>query len=306
MVNKRVRFNLSSLCDEEPEHDKHIFIHKPQLSSGSCLKKSVHPPTRLATNPQPNTETAEAEGPPSARKLRQEALNHLKRQFGKEALHPHDLLHPEDQSPPAHATEEVQPDRPHFEENQAPFEYLDEEHEAKSKKTEKTMTEPRARAARHKGQLNFPSERKLTPHLTSPSTFNANQSPTVKSFLYAFGDDTPPLPETVRVLDEIVTDFIIESCHNAARSAQISKRQKIKLEDFNFAVRGSEVMLGRVREMLATDKTMKEMRRQFNTDEGKVGLERGGRKRKAEDGDEEEKVEKTAKKKVKGEEEGEK
>ena len=65
-------------------------------------------------------------------------------------------------------------------------------------------------------------------------------------------------------------------------------------------------MLGRVREMLATDKTMKEMRRQFDTEEGKIGLERGGRKRKAGDGDEEEKVEKVAKKKVKGEEEGEK
>ena len=48
-------------------------------------------------------------------------------------------------------------------------------------------------------------------------------------------------------------------------------------------------MLGRVREMLATDKTMKEMRRQFNTDEGKIGLERGGKKRKIEDGEEEEK-----------------
>lgn len=81
-------------------------------------------------------------------------------------------------------------------------------------------------------------------------------------------------------MDEIVTDFIIETCHLAARSAQLCKRQKIKLEDFNFAIKGDEVMLGRVKEMLSTDKQIRDMRKQFDTEEGKVGLERGGRKKK--------------------------
>jgi len=103
--------------------------------------------------------------------------------------------------------------------------------------------------------------------------------PTVKSALHAFGDQPPPLPETIRTLDEIVTDFIIETCHSAARSASVSRRQKIKVEDFNWAVRGDERMLGRVRELLVMEKELREARKQFSTEEGKVGLERG-RKRK--------------------------
>ena len=109
----------------------------------------------------------------------------------------------------------------------------------------------------------------------------------VRGLLYAHGDDINPLPETVRILDEIVTDFIIETCHTAARHATISVRQKIKLEDFKFAVRGDERLLGRMNELIYMEKELKEARKGFNTDEGKVGLERGGRKRKR-DGDGEE------------------
>lgn len=45
-------------------------------------------------------------------------------------------------------------------------------------------------------------------------------------------------------------------------------------------------MLGRVRELLGMEKELKEARKQFNTDEGKIGLERGGRKRKVREGEE--------------------
>ena len=105
----------------------------------------------------------------------------------------------------------------------------------------------------------------------------------MKQFLYAFGDDKEPLPETVRVLDEIVTDYIIETCHAAARSADIVGRQKIKVDDFKFAIRNDELATGRVKELLQIDKELKDSRKQFDTGEGKVGLERGGRKKKAED-----------------------
>ncbi|KAL8711381.1 MAG: hypothetical protein Q9220_004278 [cf. Caloplaca sp. 1 TL-2023] len=125
------------------------------------------------------------------------------------------------------------------------------------------MTEPRARAARHKGQLNFEKE--------------------LRGLLYAHGDALDPLPENVRVLDEIATDFIIETCHAASHHATISGRQKVKLEDFKFVVRKDERLLGRMMELIGMEKELKEARKGFNTDEGKVGLERGagpGRKRK--------------------------
>lgn len=75
----------------------------------------------------------------------------------------------------------------------------------------------------------------------------------------------------MRVLDELVTDFVIETCHAAARSAAYSHRQKIKVDDFKFAIRGGEAMLGRVQELLAMQKELSAARRQFNVDEGKGG-----------------------------------
>ncbi|KAI4255773.1 MAG: hypothetical protein L6R42_006571 [Xanthoria sp. 1 TBL-2021] len=123
----------------------------------------------------------------------------------------------------------------------------------------KTMTEPRARAARHKGQLNFEKE--------------------LRGLLFAHGDDEDPLPETVRVLDEITTDFIIETCHAASRHATLNGRQKVKLEDFKFVVRKDDRLLGRMMELIGMEKELKEARKGFNTDEGKVGLERSGPKK---------------------------
>lgn len=79
----------------------------------------------------------------------------------------------------------------------------------------------------------------------------------------------------MRVLDEIVTDFIIETCHQAARSAAYSHRQKIKVDDFRGAIRGNEAMLGRVQELLGMDKELREARKQFDIPEGKAGLEKG-------------------------------
>ena len=153
------------------------------------------------------------------------------------------------------------------------------------------MTEPRARAARHKGQLNFEQECKfrLPWHVINVSLLLALELTVpycvVRQFLYAFGDDKDPLPETVRVLDEIVTDYIIETCHVAARSADVTGRQKIKVDDFRFAIRNDEMATGRVKELLQIDKELKDSRKQFDTHEGKVGLERGGRKKKGEDVD---------------------
>ncbi|KZM23625.1 transcription from RNA polymerase II promoter [Ascochyta rabiei] len=101
--------------------------------------------------------------------------------------------------------------------------------------------------------------------------------PQVEAFLLAFGDNDYPLPETVRVLDEIVTDYIIESCHEAAAVAHHARRAKIKLDDFKFMLRRDTGKLGRVSEMLETDKELKRKRKAFDTDEGAV-LQKGDAK----------------------------
>lgn len=96
--------------------------------------------------------------------------------------------------------------------------------------------------------------------------------------LHAYGDPTPPsgfsqepLPETVRVLDEIVTDFIIDSCHSAAAVATHAGRQKVKADDFHFMLRHDPVKLGRVQELIRMEKELKEARKVFDQNDDKVG-----------------------------------
>lgn len=95
--------------------------------------------------------------------------------------------------------------------------------------------------------------------------------------LHAYGDPTPhpdfpqePNPETVRVLDEMVTDFIIETCHAAARVASHAGRQKVKAEDFHFALRHDPAKLGRVQELFRLERELKEARKAFNENDDKI------------------------------------
>lgn len=142
------------------------------------------------------------------------------------------------------------------------------------------MAEPRARV-RTKGATLHPQD--------------------LQELLYGFGDARTSLPLTLSTLDEILTDFIIETCHAAALSASYSRRQKIKADDFKFVLRKDEMLLGRVLEQLWKDKRIKTERRfldvqkegvedlGFVAEAGGVGEEmkrkkgRRGRKRRAED-----------------------
>ncbi|KAF1967619.1 TFIID-18kDa-domain-containing protein [Bimuria novae-zelandiae CBS 107.79] len=93
----------------------------------------------------------------------------------------------------------------------------------------------------------------------------------LESFLVAYGDTSrPPLRSTVLTLDEIITDYIIETCHEAAAVASHARRQKIKLDDFKFMLRRDTAKLGRVSELLETDKELKMKRKTINLDEGNV------------------------------------
>lgn len=112
------------------------------------------------------------------------------------------------------------------------------------------MAEPRQRA-RPKGQLTFDDK-------------------DLSALLSAFGDDFDPLPETIKVLDEVVTDYIIETCHAAAQSASYSHRQKIKVDDFKFVLRRDPVKLGRMVDRLQTQKEIVAMRKQADVNEGNV------------------------------------
>ncbi len=80
-----------------------------------------------------------------------------------------------------------------------------------------------------------------------------------------------PFPETLRVLDEMLTDFIIETCHNAVSVATYSGRAKLKLSDFEFVLRRDSIKLGRVQEMFKKKRDIDNKKKLFDTNEGREG-----------------------------------
>ena len=145
---------------------------------------------------------------------------------------------------------------------------------------------------RQTGQQQFPSQDCRFPFPLAELTYADSRA--VAGFLYAFGDDDSPLPETIRVLDEIIVDFIIETCHEAALCASYSRRSKIKVDDFKFMLRKDPKKLGRVTELLSLDKEIKKKRKMTEIDEVQMAREqaekdgRKGKKAKAGKGGEEE------------------
>ncbi|ROW17247.1 hypothetical protein VPNG_01241 [Cytospora leucostoma] len=114
--------------------------------------------------------------------------------------------------------------------------------------------EPRARAGKNVGKMNFSYQEPLA-------------TITVTQFLIAHGDSRQPLPDTIRVLDEILTEFIQGVSFEATRVAQLAGRQKVKYEDFQFAMRKNPVFLGKAAENKELREIIDKQRRVFNEDE---------------------------------------
>lgn len=91
----------------------------------------------------------------------------------------------------------------------------------------------------------------------------------LKSLMYAFGDVANPDPESVAVLEDILQEYIVNMCHEAFRVACVANRQKIKVDDFKFALRNDPRKLGRVEELLILQREIAEARKTFDNSEGK-------------------------------------
>jgi len=85
--------------------------------------------------------------------------------------------------------------------------------------------------------------------------------------LYGHGDAKLPLPETVRVLDEIATEFIQGVSFEATRTAHHAGRQKVKFEDFEFSMRKNPMFMGKIRETFEKKKEIDRARHIMNEDE---------------------------------------
>lgn len=110
--------------------------------------------------------------------------------------------------------------------------------------------------------------------------------------MYAYGDVISPIPETVRVMDEILTEFLEGICFEASRHAMVAGRQKLKFDDFEFSLRRQPEYLGKIRSMFEKRKEITKMRKTFGGDDDAVlqnqGKEEGGANSKKRAADDEE------------------
>ncbi|KAH8906578.1 hypothetical protein BR93DRAFT_958777 [Coniochaeta sp. PMI_546] len=108
--------------------------------------------------------------------------------------------------------------------------------------------EPRARAGKNVGKM----------------TFSHNE---LAQLLYGHGDVKNCLPETVRVLDEIATEFIQGISFEATRTAHHAGRQKVKFEDFEFSMRKNPMFMGKIRETFEKKREIDRARHIMNEDD---------------------------------------
>lgn len=156
--------------------------------------------------------------------------------------------------------------------------------------------EPRARASRHKATLNFGDDLHALlygagtpahPDIISPLPDSISSNGASQAYLRDVSKIPnrahPPtpfsrtvndytiqnsFPETVRILDEIVTDFIIETSHAALDIASYAGRAKLKYSDFEFVMRRDRRKLGRMQDMMRRKKAIQSARKGAGLDEG--------------------------------------
>ncbi|KAM3074713.1 hypothetical protein ACMFMG_008135 [Clarireedia jacksonii] len=118
------------------------------------------------------------------------------------------------------------------------------------------MSEPRARAGKNRGQQNFSDGE-------------------MRQFLFAHGDVFDSLDTTIKTLDVITTDFIVELCFEAARAAHAAGRQKVKLDDVKFACRKNPAYLGKIEEIFAKKNEIDEAKKTFDATDDKIAKTSG-------------------------------
>lgn len=91
----------------------------------------------------------------------------------------------------------------------------------------------------------------------------------VKALLYAYGDVEEPLPETVNAVEDLLVNYVVDLCHDAHAYSKVTLRQKVRVEDFKFALRKDPYKYGRLEELLLMQKKIESARKQFDNTEGK-------------------------------------
>ncbi|OMH82504.1 Transcription initiation factor TFIID subunit 13 [Zancudomyces culisetae] len=79
--------------------------------------------------------------------------------------------------------------------------------------------------------------------------------------MFGFGDSANPNPESVKLLEEIILEYINEICIKAAKVS--GKRSKVLVDDFKFVLRKDHKKLARIEELIALNKEIENAKKMF-------------------------------------------
>uniref|UniRef100_T1JGL3 Transcription initiation factor TFIID subunit 13 n=1 Tax=Strigamia maritima TaxID=126957 RepID=T1JGL3_STRMM len=87
-------------------------------------------------------------------------------------------------------------------------------------------------------------------------------SKTIQQLMSAYSSENQPiLSESVDLLEDLVTKFIVEM---TIKAMEVSKCNRIQIEDIIFLVRKDEAKLYRIKQLIVQQKQIKQMRGVFN------------------------------------------
>ena len=87
----------------------------------------------------------------------------------------------------------------------------------------------------------------------------------IEEMMYGYGDSWPSNPESVKLMEALVTDYIHALCTNALKVSELTG--KIDKESFLFLIRKDKVKYERVLKLLKVNEEMKSMQKiEFNQD----------------------------------------
>ncbi|KAJ8474919.1 hypothetical protein ONZ45_g15781 [Pleurotus djamor] len=108
----------------------------------------------------------------------------------------------------------------------------------------------------------------LTPYARDTS-YSSGGGTRVKNLMYGFGDDRNPANDSVNVMEEILVEFILDVCNQAATPMGTSRKARLGIEDLRRVLSrpADAKKLARMEELLFMQEDIKRARAEFDDDE---------------------------------------
>ncbi|KXN74679.1 TFIID-18kDa-domain-containing protein [Conidiobolus coronatus NRRL 28638] len=91
----------------------------------------------------------------------------------------------------------------------------------------------------------------------------------LRLLMYGFGDHTNPRADTVNIMEDLLIDYIVSTCHQAHSLSET--RGKVKVEDFKFLLRKDLKKTRRIEELLHMSEDIRRAKQLFDRKELEEG-----------------------------------